>query len=79
MAGAECQHGEVGTKEWMECSVRQLELVDTAGLVSKVEWPCEVELDMPVLVEEMLEVQVEIVDWARCPMRWKDSDLCMDS
>ena len=58
----ECQHGEVGTKEWMECSVRQLELVDTAGLVSKVEWPCEVELDMPVLVEATLEVQVEIMD-----------------
>ena len=59
--------------------MRQLELVDTAGLVSKVEWPCEVELDMPALVKEMLEVQVEIVDWARCPMTWKDSDLWMDS
>ena len=26
----ECRHDEVGTKELMECWVRQLELVDTA-------------------------------------------------
>ena len=63
----------------MECWVRQLESVDTAGWVSKVEWPGEVELGMPELVEVMMEVQVEIVDWAMCPARWKDSDSWIDS
>ena len=42
----EFQHVEVGTTEWMECSVRLLELVDMARSVSKVERPSEVELDM---------------------------------
>ena len=42
----EFQHIEVGTTEWMECSVRLLELVDMARSVSKVERPSEVELDM---------------------------------
>ena len=31
----EFEHDEVGTMEWMECSVRQLELVDMARSVSK--------------------------------------------
>ena len=60
----ECQHDEVGTKELMECWVRQFELVDTAKWVNRVEWPSEVEWDMQGLVEVMMEVQVEIVDWA---------------
>ena len=42
----EFQHDEVGTMEWMECLVRQLELVDMVRSVSKVERPSEVELDM---------------------------------
>ena len=42
----ECQHVEVETKEPTECSVMLLELVDKAELVSKVEKPSEVELDM---------------------------------
>ena len=35
--------------------------------MSKVEWPGEVELNMQELVEVMMEVQVENVDWAMCP------------
>ena len=44
----EFPHSEVGTMGWMECSVKQLELVDMARSVSKVERPSEVELDMVV-------------------------------
>ena len=44
-----------------------------------MEWPGEVELDMPELVEVMMEVQVETVDWAMCPGGWKDSDWWIDS
>ena len=44
----EFPHSEVGSTEWMECSVKQLELVDMARSVSKVERPSEVELDMVV-------------------------------
>ena len=79
----ECRHDEAGTKEWMECWVRQLELVDKARWVSRVKWPGEVELSMPelveVMVEVMMEVQVETVDWAMCPAEWKDSGVWIDS
>ena len=34
---------------------------------------------MQELVEVMMEVQVENVDWAMCPAGWKDSGLWIDS
>jgi len=46
---------------WTECLVKPLVSVDMAELVSMVERPGEVELDMEVLVEVMLVEQVETV------------------
>ena len=46
MSTVECQHDEVETREPTERSAMLLESVDKAKLVSKVEKPNEVELDM---------------------------------
>ena len=75
----EAQHGEVGTMGWMECSVKPLVSVDMAELVSMVERPCEVELDMEVLVEVMLVERVETEGWSGVPVNWIEADLWTDS
>ena len=79
MSTVECQHDAVETKELTECSVMLLESVDKAKLVSKVERPNEVGLDMAMWVEEMLEVLVESVDGAGYPMEDGSSDSWLDS
>jgi hypothetical protein len=64
--------------EWMECWAMPLEWVDMAMWVSKVELMDDLEMDMPRLEEEMKEVPVESVDWARCPTGRLSIDSWMD-
>ena len=63
----ECQLDEAETKGWLECWAMPLECVDMAVWVSMVELMDGFEMDMVKWVEEMKEVQVESVTWARCP------------
>ena len=68
-----------GWDDGMDGVLGEATCVGMAELVSMVERPGEVELDMEVLVEVMLVEQVETVGWSGVPVNWIEADLWTDS
>ena len=68
-----------GWVDGMDGVLGEATCVGMAELVSMVERPGEVELDMEVLVEVMLVEQVETVGWSGVPVNWIEADLWTDS